>query len=135
MAGDVLQDIFQGPDIIHAGKVLLVCENYEIDNVTEIYTNVPHLVRHYEPFQYHWGYLGARPSELSLNILQFVFNENLDWTSGRRVSCTDGSVNEEAWYLHRLFVHKFLSNLPSRQNSEILYYRIEEWLLEQMPGL
>ncbi len=91
-------------------------------------TNVPRMVIHRSPMGYEWGYSGAGPSDLALNILEAVLT--IERHKGKRIRCYAGDCWDVAYKHHVEFRSEFIETAPN--GAVIPYGRIRKWIAERI---
>lgn len=102
-------------------RTLLGAVTLKRDSDGNAITNVPHVVsRHNKgsPPNYEWGYLGAGPRELAMNILYHY-----------------GVEEPEADYFSRHFVDDILGRIDRTTGGEISEQVIQEWIDKMSPEI
>jgi len=88
-------------------------------------TNVPHLVTHHSPTGYEWGYGGSGPSDLALNILEWLLRR--EGYRGETVPCFEGRCFRLAWDLHQAFKRDVIA-VCDREDAHIPLETVTNWL-------
>ena len=88
-------------------------------------TNVPHLVIHHSPTGYEWGYGGSGPSDLALNILEWLLRR--EGYRGATVPCFAGRCFRLAWDLHQAFKRDVIAACD-REDAHIPLATVTDWL-------
>lgn len=92
---------------------------------TVAWTNVPVTVICHSPSGYEWGYRGSGPSDLALNILNWLVPPGADGMEP--VRCWNGACSRTAWALHHDFKESFLAGMP-REGGEIPGTVVLTWI-------
>ena len=94
-------------------------------------TNVPHRIVHHSPNGFDFGYGGAGPADLALNILEGLLLQ--EGFQGRRVDCRQGNCFEVAFLLHQDFKDCFIAPLPQQVGGVVPYPLAWAWLRPFLP--
>jgi hypothetical protein len=90
---------------------------------TTALTNVPQMVLHHSPSGFEWSYGGSGPTDLALNILNFI----LPPKGKDKIECWKGICSHKAWELHYEFRNEFLVGMP-KAGGEISAATIQDWI-------
>lgn len=95
-------------------------------------TNVPRLVINRSPMGYEWGYYGAGPSDLALNILEAVMT--LNNYRGVRKKCFTGDCWNAAYHNYESFCDRFIAVVPQK-GAVIPYDEVRRWVFENIEDM
>lgn len=88
-------------------------------------TNVPQLVVQHSPDGFEWNYGGSGPSDLALNILEWLLQD--EGYRGERQACYRGSCFTLAWDLHHNLKWDLIAHCP-RDGDVIPLATLKSWL-------
>lgn len=91
-------------------------------------TNVPHAVVSHSPTGFNFGYGGAGPADLALNILETAL-QAMDY-KGDRSQAWKGDCYRKAYALHQEFKWEFCAKEGERH--EIEFETVKQWLSERI---